>query len=158
LAQILYEAGRIGEARQVLGILTGRAIKGYSEGLGAVRELVAQKGQDRYKVHVEQLEEVLGVVAVNRVLELNLPTGDLVKEMVSTVKWDSMGDGTEVGKIYLLQLVGLYAGQDYYSSGLYKKLQGYWERRAGDKEFMSQPRIVEAYAMFQALQGQSLAE
>lgn len=155
LAQILYEAGQTGEAKVVLGILSGKAVNSYSEGLKEVKEIVASKDQERFKVRVEQLEEVLAVVAINRVLELNLPVGDLVKDMVNSVKWDNLGDGTEIGKIYLLQLIGVYAGQDYYTSGLYAKLKSYWGRQK-DKDFMSKPRIVEASAMFKSLDGQKL--
>lgn len=155
LAQILYEAGKIEEAKVVLGILSGKAVASYGEGLNSVREIVASKGEDRFKVRVEQLEEVLAVVAINRVLELNLPVGSLVKDMVDSVKWDQMGDGSEIGRVYLLQLVGVYAGQDYYSSGLYGKMKSYWQRKT-DKEFLSKPRVVEAHAMFKALDGQKL--
>lgn len=155
LAHILNEAGMEGEARVVLGIITGRAINGYSEGLEAVREIVASKGENRYKVRVEQLEEVLSVVVINRVLELNLPVESLIKDMVNAIKWEDLGDGTEVGRVYLLQLVGLYAGGDYYTSGLFTKLRGYWLKKlAGDnKDFFQKPRVIEAFTMFKVISG-----
>lgn len=155
LVQILYEAGQVEQAKEVLGVLANKPVKSYSEGLLAVREVVAAKGNDRFKVRVEQYEEVLAVVAINKVLELNLPVGDLVKGMVQSVKWNSLGDGTEVGKVYLLQLVGVYAGQDYYTSGLYGQLKNYWSHKK-DSEFLSKARVIEALAFFKILNGEVL--
>lgn len=156
LSQILYQAGKVAQAREVLSLLLDRPVNSLGEGFTALREVLAQKSQSKFKVKPAQLEEVLSIVALNSILELNLPIDSLIKEAMQSVDWNNTFEGPDSGKAYLMQLIGLYSGTSYYNSGLRQAMGRHWSSGEKITGYMDKPRSREGYFIFLSLEGKDL--
>ncbi len=154
LGRLLYELELIKEARSVLNIALKEEVPTYGLALLKIRDYIQMR--PKFDMHPEQLEEVLSILVLNNTLEMGLPVKGLIEESLASVNWDNLSEGPEVGKVYILQLMGLYSGQDYYQSGLHKKLYRHWSKHKDKKEYMASPRMKEAYMVFKSLEGQDL--
>lgn len=152
--RVLYEVGLIPQAKAVMEIGIGKEALSYGPSLLEMRRVIELKGAKRFKLDPMNLDDVLAVMVIEKVLEVDSGALELLKTAVAPIKMEELEEGPETGKVYILSLIGLYApSQSYYQSGLHGKLYKHWSKMRGNKKYMASPRMQEALLIFESLEG-----